>query len=705
MKICVIGKYPPIEGGVSTHTYWLVRGLAERGHQIHVVTNADEVEDTYRLTLEAADAGWYQPEFVHTGGRVRVYNPQPFTERSMGHIPSANPFVSKLASVATDIVRQHECEAILAYYYEPYAVAGWLASRWTDCPLIIKHAGSDLDRLFRVPDLATTYREVLGSAHLVMTQPGLMPRFLGLGVDQRRLSPDIPFSIAKDVFNPDAQPLDLNRLAIRAKSPDGPTSASRSEAGQAVIGTYGKIGISKGTFDLIASLGTLARKGIDFRFAAMIGSAQGQSIAAAIQRSGIEDRTDVLPMMPNWRVPSFLRACSAVCFLERDFPVAIHGPIIPREIFASGTCLVLSGEIASKQKYRDRLESGKNVLVVDDPRDHAALAATLRSVIMTPTWARAIGEQGEELSRSLEDYQAFISGWEDVLARCVNATRFPASTAARPEWDAAIEEGFESVIPNLVALLRQSCASTVEAFVPSSSARNRFEAAVEFCDFAAMDLDPRTFGAQMPKLLEVLTYARMRLTAAYDPCQEAAVFAVSDRLRGSRVLRDSAWDLRPVRGNSLRMVEFDYDLSTLALLPSIGGYQPVGEDGVDLAALERSPTVVLFHRSANLSPCELRIDEATRELVNRCDGTVTTAGLVDEMCSYFGGERPELREEMATKVCSALEYLYQKGVVVFGEYREGWGWIGGTRNKGENSTQCLVASSGSPGPGVSRYQA
>ena len=115
MRICVVGKYPPIEGGVSAHTYWLVRGLAERGHEVHVVTNADEVEETFQLSLNLSDAPWYQPEFAATGGRVRVYNPEPFTQRAMGHIPFANPFVSKLASVATDVVREHRCDAIVAY--------------------------------------------------------------------------------------------------------------------------------------------------------------------------------------------------------------------------------------------------------------------------------------------------------------------------------------------------------------------------------------------------------------------------------------------------------------------------------------------------------------------------------------------------------------------------------------------------------------
>jgi len=40
MKICLFGKYPPIQGGVSMRTYWTAHELAKRGHTVHVVTNA-----------------------------------------------------------------------------------------------------------------------------------------------------------------------------------------------------------------------------------------------------------------------------------------------------------------------------------------------------------------------------------------------------------------------------------------------------------------------------------------------------------------------------------------------------------------------------------------------------------------------------------------------------------------------------------------
>ena len=677
MKICVLGKYPPIEGGVSTHTYWLVRGLAQRGHEVHVVTNADEVEDTFRMTFEAGDAEWYQPQFEGSGGRVSVYNPEPFAERSMGYIPAANPFVSKLASLATDVVRRHGCEAILAYYYEPYAVAGWLASRWTDRPLIVKHAGSDLDRLFRVPDLATTYKEILRSADAVLTQPALMSRFMGLGVERQRLEADVPYSLSREVFNPQARPMELAK--------DVP-----------VIGVYGKIGVSKGTFDLIASLGALARRGLAFRFAAMIGAAQGRLVARALEQAGIADRTDIIPLLPNWRVPAFLRACTAVCFLERDFPVAIHGPIIPREVFACGKCLVLSGEIASKQRYRSKLVSGDNLLIVEDPKDHAALAAALRGVITNPEGADVIGQRGEELSRSLEDHDAFVSGCESLLARHVRAPRprppsrsqpQPQRGQSAPTMPVALE-ALEAVIPNLLAFLRRSCEPVVAAFVPSAE-RDPLELAADFCDFVVQRIDREAFGPDLSKLLAVIEYSKARLIAARAPRDATPVFPVSDRLVGARVSKESVWELRPVRGNALSIVEFEYDVSTLDLLPGPAAQTETPTDESALEALEPNPMLVLFHRSANLIPCELRIDEATRQLLELCDGARTTAGIVETMGEYFGMPQSAIDEEVATKVCVALEYLYRNGVIVFGAHSEGWGWAGGLRSNsdGEQATR------------------
>lgn len=91
-----------------------------------------------------------------------------------------------------------------------------------------------------------------------------------------------------------------------------------------------KIGWAKGTFDLISAIGRIKAAGREVQLRLMIGKAQAALIEDALADAGLAGEVDILELVPNWRVPDFIRSCDTVCFLERDFPVAIHGPIVPR---------------------------------------------------------------------------------------------------------------------------------------------------------------------------------------------------------------------------------------------------------------------------------------------------------------------------------------------------------------------------------------
>ena len=63
MRICIIGKFPPIQGGVSMRTYRTAHALAARGHDVHVVTNAKEVAPPFRMHMRAEDWARCEAEF------------------------------------------------------------------------------------------------------------------------------------------------------------------------------------------------------------------------------------------------------------------------------------------------------------------------------------------------------------------------------------------------------------------------------------------------------------------------------------------------------------------------------------------------------------------------------------------------------------------------------------------------------------------
>lgn len=545
MRICFIGKYPPIEGGVSMQSYWTVRGVAERGHEVYVVTNADEVEDVFRLYFEEGDKDWYEPGFESPRGFVRVRNSERFGSRKISHIPFANPFVTKLASIATQIIRQHECEVIVASYFEPYGVAAYLASQWTGVPYIIKHAGSDLDRLMKAPDLSTAYKEILKNAARVLTIESLAERFSRMGVKEDRIRVDIRFGLPTELFNPSASPMDVNGFSqrIAARDPEGAKdSLGRNpnpvDLTKPTIGIYGKVGEFKGSYDLVSSLSMLKKEGLDFNFLAMTDGWQGKQFRRVLREAELEERTWVLPFVPHWKVPGFIKACTAVCFLERDFPIAIHGPTIPREILACGTCLVLSEEIASKQSYRDRILDGENVLVVADPKDHEELAAKLRLVIRQPETARRIGLSGHEVSRTVEDFPAFIRQMEHLIlelgAPGAEATQAAgddqagqkiSEAGAYSDGEVSSAAALTAALPCTSRLLSGQFDDVLLEFRRTSPTPNgsRLTTAIKFCDF----LETHNTQTTPPYFRDILRLEKTGLSLSTDDRE-------SDKSRPSR---------------------------------------------------------------------------------------------------------------------------------------------------------------------------
>lgn len=680
MRLCFIGKYPPIEGGVSSSTYWLARGLAERGHVVHLVTNADEVEDKYRIHFEDDDWEWYQPEFESSGGKVHVYNAAGFSRDSMAHIPRSNPFVTKLASVATEIVRKHNCEAILAYYYEPYGVAGWMASQWTGVPFLLTHSGSDLDRLFRVPDLATTYREINRSAASVITRSSLVARFLAMGVSSDRVDFDVPFYVPRQVFHPAVGGLDVARVlacAPRNGHPSQPIDKIPFDSEIPAVGIYGKIGPSKGTYDLIKALGKLADEKHKFCLLAMVGASQGEMLVPALRQSGLVERTHILPFLPHWKVPRFIRTCTTVCFLERAFPVAIHGPIVPREVLACGTCLVLSEEIAAKQRYRHDLMPGENVVVVKDPRDFASLADSLRSLLANPERARAIGERGYQIARRFENFDAYISGWEDIFSR--RAGNSSSTSRLRNSNVATITKipvGLDLIAPKLLRLLETQFSSIIERFRMIPSEPDPFAAGVQFCDYVTENLFNSDHIGRT-KILDALRYQRVRLASVWDYNRDPEpLFPIVDQLQGCTEFGDTIWNLRPVKSNALHIEEFNFDVSALFSQP-LGSEPDASENGYDLIAEHRS--FIVFQRSANYLLYELRIDDASRELISLCDGTRTTRELLNHIYPDHP-LKPIEGDEGPRELLKALQRLHRASVIAFGDYKPNSGWKGGLRS-------------------------
>lgn len=156
MNICIISKYPPIQGGVSASTFWLARGLAERGQQVHVVTNANCVEMEYFIDDKISEIS---PNlFVHF-----VIPDIPW------HIPYSELYMPRLLDKALEVIEKYQIDIIDTNYLIPYGIVGYLVSKIKGIPYIIRHGGSDLAKFLHQNVFKHLLRNVIQNAAVIFT--------------------------------------------------------------------------------------------------------------------------------------------------------------------------------------------------------------------------------------------------------------------------------------------------------------------------------------------------------------------------------------------------------------------------------------------------------------------------------------------------------------------------------------------------------
>jgi glycosyltransferase involved in cell wall biosynthesis len=396
VRICVIGKFPPIQGGVSARTYWSAHGLAARGHEVHVVTNAKEVRPPFRMHMRRQD--WKRCEATYSpSGSVTVHWTDP-VDNSQFYIPLASAFVSKLAGTAARVHSEHPFDVIYSHYLEPYGVAGHLTAEMAGVPHVVRMAGSDAGRLWRHPQFEALYDHVLRSAASVIASGPVAGRAIKRGVRPERIAAVGGFDLPEDLFRPEGPALDL--AALRREIEPDPDLRDLLWGGFAAevpfFGIYGKLGETKGSFALLAAMQQLKQAGLEVGLVAMAHGwpALEGKFRSRAEELGVADRILQIPFLPHWRVPEFLRSCLAVCCLEQDFPIAFHSPVIAREVLTCGACLVGSTEVIRKLPQHASMPNGYGCVAIEDVQDIELLSARLAAIVKDPEPIGAVAARG-----------------------------------------------------------------------------------------------------------------------------------------------------------------------------------------------------------------------------------------------------------------------------------------------------------------------
>lgn len=386
--------------------------LARVGFNVEVVTNAEEVEGGFR-TVSNGPLVDQQPSSL--GKEVVVHTTAPLKRGS--YIPWSNPFVSKLLGLTLQAANRQNSDVIIGWYFEPYGLVAALAGLILGKPVVLRHAGSDLGRLSLHNDLRLTYSWMLQSAACILTSRGLEGRLYELGAARQNVRSIGPARLPT-IFRTSAKGLDVDLYANKFSEwalqagllPELVESVQQTNCKpftktKPVICCYGKVGQAKGSFSLLSALAQLAHDGCEYTFLS-VASGHVSDLEAfyrlCLTSIGLRSCTWILPPLPPWEIPSLLATSNMGLFLENRFPISFHAPKVPREILASGVCLICASEIIQKHPYRQSFVDMENVVMIEDPTNVPALATRLRGLLDAPTLTRMIGKHGRYLSEFIE---------------------------------------------------------------------------------------------------------------------------------------------------------------------------------------------------------------------------------------------------------------------------------------------------------------
>ena len=129
MKILLIGKYPPMQGGISAKSFWLYSCLEKKGFQLKILT----IQENH-----------YTIPSINDDDSVVVINEKEIP----WHIPENNLIDDRIINAALKIAENFDPDLIETNYLWPFCKDALFVSKIIKKPLLIRHAGSDIQKFY-----------------------------------------------------------------------------------------------------------------------------------------------------------------------------------------------------------------------------------------------------------------------------------------------------------------------------------------------------------------------------------------------------------------------------------------------------------------------------------------------------------------------------------------------------------------------------
>ena len=367
-RIALLSKFPPIEGGIASKTYWLARGLALRGHEIHVITHDIAAGREYSIK------GYSEPPGTDLNIQVHRTHSLPW------HIPEDNEYALSLVNTAIEVIEKHKIQILDSGYLIPYGVAGYFTKLSTRIPHVIRHGGSDLEKFYKQNNLQFLVNLALSDADTVITNrlhANLFEHLTSKLVFQPSYVPD------EKEFTPTDKLQTRRRLAVIGKinyhwqhkslKPVAKIMENLSDKFECTI--YGQ---GNGMADLRQNLGP-------------------ESVASFKWRSFVNP----------WEMPQLLNQLDAIFIFESGLPHHVVSNLA-LEAISSGVGII-TDRADFAETYRDIVEIGKNQVIIVSPSESYLSATEIKQ------WIKG-REHDKNSSRPLVNFQEYLSANEDIYA-------------------------------------------------------------------------------------------------------------------------------------------------------------------------------------------------------------------------------------------------------------------------------------------------
>ncbi len=375
MRVLLIGKYPPCQGGIAAGSYWLSRALAPAGISFDVVTIAPE---RYR-----SETTGDVPETV----RLRTISAD---EQAPWFIPGGELWTERLVSAALELADEAQPDLVETNYLAPFGLAALLVSRQLGVPLLLRHAGSDMAKLVTWSPSRRALVDLLKAADVVATNPDAAPRLPeGIGraaklVVMPRYLPD-PLAFSPTDAGPPAQ-----RLLLASK-----------------LNFHWRL---KALDTLAAAL--QLRPG--WRLDAVADGKGRESFEAEVAAQGLSDRVNRRAFVPPDAVPALFSGATAVWAVEREGGVADFSNLVWEAVACGRPCLVAPS--CAEHSDAGLLKASSWLLVVDPESPESVAAALDRASFLPatdpPAWLA-------------EEHAAYVEANADLYERAAAQGKSP----------------------------------------------------------------------------------------------------------------------------------------------------------------------------------------------------------------------------------------------------------------------------------------